>query len=80
MFNTVRILNSMISVNTKTEYFLYNLHSFLNGKQTRILKGIAAESGGFFIVIKKINYRSINGNDYGRYVRIGNQCGGRKES
>jgi len=74
MFNTVRILNSMILVNTKTEYFVSD------GGLLRILKGIAAESGGIFIVIKKINYRSINGNDYGRYVRIGNQCGGRKES
>lgn len=77
MFNTVRMLDSMILVNTKTEYFVSDGGFY---KQTRILKGIAAESGGIFIVIKKINYRSINGNDYGRYVRISNQCGGRKES
>lgn len=64
-------------VNTKTEYFVSDGGFY---KQTRILKGIAAESGGIFIVIKKINYRGINSNDYDRYVRICNQRGGRKES
>lgn len=63
-------------VNTKTEYFVSDGGFY---KQTRILKGIAAESGGIFIVIKKINYRSINGNDYGRYVRICNQRSRKQE-
>ena len=76
MFNTVRILNSMILVNTKTEYFVSDGGFY---KQTRILKGIAAESGGIFIVIKKINYRGINSNDYDRYVRICNQRSRKQE-
>lgn len=63
-------------VNTKTEYFVSDGGFY---KQTRILKGIAAESGGIFIVIKKINYRGINSNDYDRYVRICNQRNRKQE-
>lgn len=55
--------------NTKTEYFVSDGGLI---KQTRILKGIAAESGGIFIVIKKIYYGSINSNDYDRYVCFSN--------
>jgi hypothetical protein len=63
-------------VNTKTEYFVSDGGFY---KQTRILKGIAAESGGIFIVIKKINYWGINSNDYDRYVRICNQRSRKQE-
>lgn len=42
MFNTVRTLNSMILVNTKTEYFVSDGGLF--GKQTRILEKVLPQS------------------------------------